>query len=97
MDIALAGNPPAGFVQDLSRKLAQWTGRRWIVATSREGGQPTLEEAEKAQFAARAVDAEADPAVRAILDRFAGARVIDVRIRGAAEPAETGGEETPED
>jgi DNA polymerase-3 subunit gamma/tau len=97
MDIALAGNPPAGFVQDLSRKLAQWTGRRWIVATSREGGQPTLEEAEKAQFAARAVDAEADPAVRAILDRFAGARVIDVRIRGAVEPAETGGEETPED
>jgi DNA polymerase-3 subunit gamma/tau len=97
MDIALAGNPPAGFVQDLSRKLAQWTGRRWIVATSREGGQPTLEEAEKAQFAARAVDAEADPAVRAILDRFAGARVIDVRIRGAAEPAETGGGETPED
>jgi DNA polymerase-3 subunit gamma/tau len=84
MDIALAGNPPAGFGQDLSRKLTQWTGKRWIIATSREGGGPTLEEAEKAEFSARAADAESDPAVAAILERFPGSRVIDVRIRGAS-------------
>ena len=32
----------ATLVNDLSRKLEQWTGRRWTVIVSNEAGQPTL-------------------------------------------------------
>ena len=31
-----------GLVTDLSRKLEQWTGRRWTVIVSNEAGQPTI-------------------------------------------------------
>ena len=36
---------------DLSRRLGEWTGRRWIVALSSEAGQPTLREKADAESA----------------------------------------------
>ena len=41
--------PRAALVSDLSRKLEQWTGRRWIVIVSNEPGQPTLRSQNEAQ------------------------------------------------
>ena len=44
----------AALVNDLSRKLEQWTGRRWTVIVSNEAGQPTLRsQNEQAQERAR--------------------------------------------
>jgi DNA polymerase-3 subunit gamma/tau len=89
MEFSLAGNPPADFVSDLSAKLQQWTGRRWMIATSRADGAPTLEEAERQKAGSLTADALADPDVVAIRARFPGARVIDVRLRSDGEEAET--------
>lgn len=85
MEINLVGNPPANAVQELSNRLQAWTGRRWIIATSREGGAPTVEETEQADQSRRRDQAMDDPTVEALLARFPGARVIDVRVR-ADEP-----------
>jgi DNA polymerase-3 subunit gamma/tau len=75
-------------VQDLSRKLAEWTGKRWMVIVSAEAGAPTL----KAQADARQTELEtgvrADPLVQAVLARFPGAQIVGVR--GAAEIAGDG-------
>ena len=42
LEVALERNAARGLVNDLSRKLEQWTGRRWTVIVSNEAGQPTL-------------------------------------------------------
>jgi len=88
MEFNLAGNPPPNFVQELSSRLQAWTGKRWIIAASSAGGAPTMEEAEQAEQADRNAAASSDPAVEAILARFPGARIVDVRMR-APEQAET--------
>jgi len=81
MEFTPAGELPAGFLSDLSAKLQQWTNRRWMIATSREGGAPTLEEAERQREGMRNAQAASDPDVIAIRAQFPGARVIDVRFR----------------
>ncbi len=47
LEVALERNAARTLVNDLSRKLEQWTGRRWTVIVSNEAGQPTLRVAER--------------------------------------------------
>ncbi|MGQ0681899.1 DNA polymerase III subunit gamma/tau [Bradyrhizobium sp.] len=88
LEIALEPNASRGLVNDLSRKLELWTGRRWTVIVSNEAGQPTVRSQNLAEKSAREKAAEADPRVREVLARFPGTRVIEVR-RLAAEPPES--------
>ncbi len=88
LEFALADGASRTLAADIGRMLQQWTGRRWMVAVSSEAGQPTLREQAQAREAARASDAENHPAVRAALERFPGARIVDIRERAAEEPAE---------
>jgi DNA polymerase-3 subunit gamma/tau len=83
LEVALERNAARGLVNDLSRKLEQWTGRRWTVIVSNEAGQPTLRSQNE-----HARAAEADPRVQEVLARFPGAKVVEVR-RLAAEPPES--------
>lgn len=85
LDVALTGDAPKTLPGDLKARLESWTGRRWMVVLSREEGGQTLAEKEAAQRESAFIDARNDPAVAAILARFPGARIIDVRIPGAAE------------
>jgi DNA polymerase-3 subunit gamma/tau len=80
LDVALTADAPKTLVGDLSNRLQSWTGRRWMVVVSAEGGGTTLAEAEAARRESAFDDARNDPAVAAILARFPGAKVIDVRI-----------------
>jgi DNA polymerase-3 subunit gamma/tau len=81
LEIALEPNAPRALINDLSRKLGAWTGRRWMIVVSAEAGQPTI----KSQNDARRADVErgirADPLVQAVLARFPGAEIVDVRHR----------------
>ncbi len=96
LDINLTGNPPPGFVSELGRKLNDWSGKRWTVTVSREGGAPSIEEQEQAEAGERQDAARNDPAVDAILKEFPGSRIIDVRVReeepDLAEPPDEGDE-----
>lgn len=83
MAITLTDDAPAELIGELSSKLGDWTGTRWVVSVSREPGGPTLEELDNEKRSARLADAARDPDVAAILDAFPGARVVDVRINKA--------------
>ena len=85
LDVALTPEAPKSFPGDLTTAMERWTGQRWIVSLSREAGQLTIAEAETSIRESRANDARQDPDVAAILQRFPGARITDVRIAGAAE------------
>jgi DNA polymerase-3 subunit gamma/tau len=88
LEVALERNAARGLVNDLSRKLEQWTGRRWTVIVSNEAGQPTLRSQNEVKKSEHARAAEADPRVQEVLARFPGAKVVEVR-KLAAEPPES--------
>jgi DNA polymerase III subunit gamma/tau len=88
LEVALERNAARTLVNDLSRKLEQWTGRRWTVIVSNEPGQPTLRSQMEVEKNQRERAAESDPRVKEVLARFPGARVVEVR-RLAPEPLES--------
>ena len=88
IEIALTEHAPTGLAGELSRKLEEWTGQRWMIAVSREGAAPTIAEARKSARDRLVDDARADPVVAAVLQRFPGAEIVDVRVHaGEAEAA----------
>jgi DNA polymerase-3 subunit gamma/tau len=88
LEVTLERSASRTLINDLSRKLEQWTGRRWTVIVSNEAGQPTLRSQNEMQKNARERAAESDPRVREVLARFPGARVVEVR-KLAPEPPES--------
>jgi DNA polymerase-3 subunit gamma/tau len=83
LDVSLTGDAPKTLLGDLTVKLKAWTGRNWLVSLSRQEGGPTLAEQESSKRDTAFQDARSDPAVAAILARFPGAKIIDVRIPDA--------------
>jgi DNA polymerase-3 subunit gamma/tau len=90
LELAMERTASRMLVNDLSRKLEQWTGRRWAVIVSNEEGQPTLRQQMLEQKNERQRTVEADPRVREVLARFPGAKV-EVRVI-APEPVDLGAE-----
>ncbi len=88
LEVALEPNASRTLINDLSRKLEQWTGRRWAVIVSNEAGQATIRSQNEAAQNQRERAAEADPRVQEVLARFPGAKIIEVR-RLAPEPPES--------
>jgi len=76
---ALEPSAARTLVNDLSRKLQQWTGRPWVVVISREQGESTLKSAADTRWAELEVGVRADPLVKAVLERFPGAEIVGVR------------------
>ncbi len=81
LEIALEPGAPKSLVHELSRKLAEWTGRRWLVVVSAETGAPSLRSQLEAQRSELVRGVRADPLVQAVLSRFPGAEILDVRRR----------------
>ena len=87
LEVALEANAQRSLVNELSRKLDLWTGRRWTIVVSNEKGQATLRQQSLVEKNDRERAAEADPRVQEVLARFPGARIIEVR-KLAPEPPE---------
>ncbi|MBZ9678099.1 DNA polymerase III subunit gamma/tau [Mesorhizobium sp. ES1-1] len=94
IDVSLTDDAPKMLLNDLTTKLRAWTGRSWLVSLSKEQGGPTLAELETTKRESAFLDAKSDPTVAAILSRFPGAKIIDVRIPDAPE-ADAGEAEVP--
>jgi DNA polymerase-3 subunit gamma/tau len=88
LEVTLERSAARTLINDLSRKLEQWTGRRWTVIVSNEAGQPTLRSQNQVEKSQRERAAESDPRVKEVLARFPGAKVVEVR-KLAPEPPES--------
>ncbi|MDE1934174.1 DNA polymerase III subunit gamma/tau [Bradyrhizobium sp.] len=86
LELALERSAARTLINELSRKLEQWTGRRWTVIVSNEAGQPTLRSQNEAAKNQRERAAEADPRVQEVLARFPGAKLVEVRRLAAELP-----------
>jgi len=94
LEISLEASAPKTFTGELSKKLADWTGRRWLVIVSAEQGMPSLYEQAQTRKAELKDGVRSDPLVQAVLARFPGAEIVDVR---APADAPTGSDDLPFD
>jgi DNA polymerase-3 subunit gamma/tau len=83
LEIALEPSAAKTFVHDLQRKLTVWTGKRWIVVVSQQPGASTLREQAERQREEVERGVAADPLVKAVLERFPGAKIVGVTQAGA--------------
>ena len=87
LEIAVEPSAAKTLVGDLSKKLAEWTGRRWMIAVSTEDGAPPLRTQVEMRKAELKNDVRSDPLVRAVLTRFPGAEIVEVRPPATAPTA----------
>jgi DNA polymerase-3 subunit gamma/tau len=90
LEVSLTDDAPKTLLGDLTTRMERWTGRRWIVSLSRETGGETLSEMETSKRETAILDARSDPTVAALLSRFPGARIIDVRLPAQPDQAADG-------
>src|SRR6185369_4306336 len=86
LEIALEPSARKTLVNDLSRKISEWTGRRWMVVVSTEAGAPTVSSQNAAKQSELEQGVRADPLVQAVLARFPGAEIVGVKRRDDAVP-----------
>src|SRR4029077_10513179 len=79
LKIALEPSAAKMLVGELSKKLHDWTGRRWMVVVSAEPGAPSLRVQAEERKAQLKSDVRSDPLVQAVLTRFPGAEIVEVR------------------
>jgi DNA polymerase-3 subunit gamma/tau len=97
LEIALEPSAGKSLVNDLARKLGEWTGRPWIVEASRQEGAPTVKAQNEARQQELKTGVRAHPLVQAVLERFPGSEIVDVRKRAATIAEEpNSGQEVPE-
>lgn len=82
IEVALQPTANPAIVTTLAARLKDWTGRPWLVTITREEvAAPTLREQRDAEEAAVRNEALEDPMVKAVMEHFPGARLVDVRSR----------------
>jgi DNA polymerase-3 subunit gamma/tau len=89
LEIALEAGTRKTLIGELSKKLAEWTGRRWLVAVSAEAGSPSLRAQAEMRKAEMKDGVRGDPLVQAVIERFPGAEIVDVRPPTGAAPEQT--------
>jgi DNA polymerase-3 subunit gamma/tau len=83
IEIALRPEAEADLPNRLAKALLDWTGTRWGISIARdvaaEALAPTLREAEEQERASTRQGIAERPAIRALLERFPGTAIEDVR------------------
>jgi DNA polymerase III subunit gamma/tau len=74
---SLVEGASALIAQTLSRRLAEWTGERWMVSLVGGATAPTLREIAKGAEARRLGAIATHPVVARVLERFPGARIVE--------------------
>jgi DNA polymerase-3 subunit gamma/tau len=80
-----AKGAPHDLAQRLGSRLQAWTGNRWAVTLVNEGGGETIAEVRDIETNALRDKAQAHPLVQAVLMKFPGAKITDIRTPKARE------------
>jgi DNA polymerase-3 subunit gamma/tau len=72
-------------IQELSRKLTAWTNERWFISQARKDvtpAQPTIGDTKRAAREAELAAIRQEPLVKAALEAFPGAEILEIRDLG---------------
>ncbi len=88
LELALEKSAKSTLINDLSRKLGEWTGKRWMVIVSAEQGAAPVKVQNEQREADLKRGVRADPLVAAVLEKFPGAEIVSVNQPNAADAPE---------
>ncbi|MGO1119891.1 DNA polymerase III subunit gamma/tau [Rhodovibrionaceae bacterium A322] len=80
LEINPSDRAPADIAGQVGRLLTEWTGTRWIVAVSEDGGDATLADQDRERQRKLKEEVLAHPLVRAALAEFPGAELGNIRL-----------------
>ena len=80
IEIAFNDNLNKSFVKDLSSKLFEWTGLRWIIAFSKKKGIPSLKEVDKISKSKILATAEKSNLIKKVKELFPDSELIDIKL-----------------
>ena len=86
VEIALVEGANPSIANELSRKLEAWTNRRWMVMVAKSGGAAPAAQIRKDAKESAFRSAREHPDVQAILKKFPGAEILNVRDLEAPKP-----------
>ena len=78
IEISFNDNLDKNFVKDLSLKLFEWTGKRWIITFSKSKGELSIKEKEKSRKMESIKKAEETELYKNVLENFSDANLIEV-------------------
>ena len=78
MEFSFNENIDKSFIKNLSKKMFDWTGKRWILTLSKEKGQPTHQEIKLKKKQTQLENAVKTNIYKKILEAFSDAKLVDV-------------------
>ena len=78
IEISFNDNLDKNFVKDLSLKLYEWTGERWIITFSKTKGQISIKEKQNNKKKELIKEAKDTVLYKTVLEKFSDANLIDV-------------------
>ncbi len=80
IEISFNDNLDKDFVKNLSSKLLEWTGQRWIISFSKNQGELSIKDKEKNKQTELIKKTKKSNLYMTVLDYFSDAELIDVKI-----------------
>ena len=77
MEIALTPDGDPNIAQELSRRLKEWTNNSWFITISKQKATDTIRQQRDREAQEKLDKAMEDPSVKAILNAFPGARLVN--------------------
>ena len=78
IEISFNDNLDKNFVKDISSKLFDWTGQRWIISFSKVKGEISIKDKEKKQKNELLIEAKDSKLYKSVLERFPDAKLVDL-------------------
>ncbi|MDC0455035.1 DNA polymerase III, subunit gamma and tau [Candidatus Pelagibacter sp.] len=80
IEISFNDNLDKDFVKDLSSKLYEWTGERWIITFSKSKGEMSVKEKQKNEKDELINEVKSLEIYKKVMEKFPDAELIDVKL-----------------
>ena len=87
MEIALTPDGDPNIAQELSRRLKEWTNNSWFITISKQQATDTIRQKRDREAQEKQDRAKQDPSVKAILNAFPGAQIVNEKSLVDDEPS----------
>ena len=81
VEISFNYNLDKNFIKDLSLKLFEWTGNRWIITLSKTKGELTIKDSQKNQKIENINNAKQSELYKNFIEKFPDADLINVNLK----------------
>jgi len=82
IEIAFNENLDKDFIKELSNKLYEWTGKRWIISLSKKDGLISKKQEEKIKKNKLFEDAKKSEMYKKVLEVLPDAKLVGIKING---------------